>query len=535
MFTCLQLHRVQLSGPGAIPSILGHCPYVRKLALSELEWVNYDDRSTSQALVKLPHLQELRLQCSDPDRTTVFSALLREYFIRSPDSDEVKREIAQLVQKAASGSSSGVRALPDASAASGCGGGGSGGSEPASEGDVSMSGAADSTAATTRAGSVITATSGRVAAPTSLPAATGTAAGGHRVYRAVSDSSITSAGFGGSSSAASTGATPAYPLFLPPLEPDLFSLSLPAALVGGSGGDDIGMSQLGLGGGGDVIGDGGMGSDVEVIGSPAGAGYNMERDRRGRAASVTEGCGWLGLLPVDGPEVMPPPSQLLPILYPFRNLRKLTLLTRLDEGAVRALVQWILHPLASRRLTKLKLSVPLINASAPINVPLPAANTASAARTAAMGIYNASAGVPPIASAGNSVIGRSRSASYGGGSMSGSTGHQQAAVAVRTVTLIQAIGMHMGLQKLTIVRPDGAGEVLRQPQCREIGSALASSPSLWSLHLRRCGLWADSLAALVPPWTCPRVTSIKLDGNSLGYLSGELLWRCAVACIASDC
>jgi hypothetical protein len=35
-------------------------------------------------------------------------------------------------------------------------------------------------------------------------------------------------------------------------------------------------------------------------------------------------------------------------------------------------------------------------------------------------------------------------------------------------------------------------------------------------------MWTDTLAALVPPYQCPHLKNLKLDGNSLGYLSGAL-------------
>ncbi len=52
--------------------------------------------------------------------------------------------------------------------------------------------------------------------------------------------------------------------------------------------------------------------------------------------------------------------------------------------------------------------------------------------------------------------------------------------------------------------------------------ALITNPTITSLHLRRCGMWTDTLAALVPPYQCPHLKNLKLDGNSLGYLSGAL-------------
>jgi hypothetical protein len=88
--------------------------------------------------------------------------------------------------------------------------------------------------------------------------------------------------------------------------------------------------------------------------------------------------------------------------------------------------------------------------------------------------------------------------------------------------VLHAVAKHPTLQKLTIVRPDGMGEPLRKPQCVLLGQAIFNNHSLRALHLRRCGLWTDSLSALVPPSTCHNLARLKLDGNSLGYLSGEL-------------
>lgn len=87
--------------------------------------------------------------------------------------------------------------------------------------------------------------------------------------------------------------------------------------------------------------------------------------------------------------------------------------------------------------------------------------------------------------------------------------------------LLNVVGWHAGLQKLTIVRPEGMGEPLRKPQCQQLALAVCRNHSLRALHLRRCGLWTDSLLALVPPNVCPHLTRLKLDGNSLGYLSGS--------------
>ena len=49
-----------------------------------------------------------------------------------------------------------------------------------------------------------------------------------------------------------------------------------------------------------------------------------------------------------------------------------------------------------------------------------------------------------------------------------------------------------------------------------------TTPTTVSLHLRRVGLWTDGLSALVPASTVKTLRRLKLDGNSLGYLSGGL-------------
>jgi hypothetical protein len=86
--------------------------------------------------------------------------------------------------------------------------------------------------------------------------------------------------------------------------------------------------------------------------------------------------------------------------------------------------------------------------------------------------------------------------------------------------VIDAVGNHDSICKLTILRPEGIGEALRKGICANIGLALTRNKHLVALHLRRCGLWTDSLSALVPSISCPHLTRLKLDGNSLGYLAG---------------
>lgn len=80
--------------------------------------------------------------------------------------------------------------------------------------------------------------------------------------------------------------------------------------------------------------------------------------------------------------------------------------------------------------------------------------------------------------------------------------------------------LSVGLTKITICRPDGLGEPLRKAHCAALGRALVANTTVASLHLRRAGLWTDSVAALVPPSPCPHLVNLKLDSNSLGYLSG---------------
>ena len=83
----------------------------------------------------------------------------------------------------------------------------------------------------------------------------------------------------------------------------------------------------------------------------------------------------------------------------------------------------------------------------------------------------------------------------------------------------QAIGRHGKLQKLTIMRPEGMGEPIRKAQCAVLSQVMVQCTSLYSLHLRRAGMWTDTLAALVPAQAAPNVRNIKLDSNSLAYLS----------------
>ena len=86
--------------------------------------------------------------------------------------------------------------------------------------------------------------------------------------------------------------------------------------------------------------------------------------------------------------------------------------------------------------------------------------------------------------------------------------------------VLTAVATHVALSKLTIVRPEGMGDPLRKAQCSLLSAAMVRNTRLTALHLRRCGMWTDTLSALVPPAECPHIKRLKLDGNSLGYLSG---------------
>ncbi len=86
--------------------------------------------------------------------------------------------------------------------------------------------------------------------------------------------------------------------------------------------------------------------------------------------------------------------------------------------------------------------------------------------------------------------------------------------------VLVALCRAQGLRKLTIIRPEGLGEPIRKAQCALLARVLVRCRTLQSLHLRRAGMWTDTLAALVPPSVCPNINNLKLDSNSLGYLSG---------------
>lgn len=87
--------------------------------------------------------------------------------------------------------------------------------------------------------------------------------------------------------------------------------------------------------------------------------------------------------------------------------------------------------------------------------------------------------------------------------------------------VLSSLSRAHGLQKVTIMRPEGVGEPLRKAHCVLIGRAMHACTSLHSVHLRRAGMWTDTLAALRPPAPCPNIRNLKLDSNSLGYLSGS--------------
>lgn len=87
--------------------------------------------------------------------------------------------------------------------------------------------------------------------------------------------------------------------------------------------------------------------------------------------------------------------------------------------------------------------------------------------------------------------------------------------------VLLALGRTVALQKLTIMRPEGMGEPLRKSQCAIIAQLMVSCKQLYSVHLRRAGLWTDSLSALCPASVCPNIRNLKLDSNSLAYLSSS--------------
>ena len=85
--------------------------------------------------------------------------------------------------------------------------------------------------------------------------------------------------------------------------------------------------------------------------------------------------------------------------------------------------------------------------------------------------------------------------------------------------VLAALSRHPALRKLTVLRPEGMGEPIRKNQCHLISEAMVACRTLYSVHIRRAGMWTDTLAALQPLVTVPNITCIKLDSNSLAYLS----------------
>lgn len=85
--------------------------------------------------------------------------------------------------------------------------------------------------------------------------------------------------------------------------------------------------------------------------------------------------------------------------------------------------------------------------------------------------------------------------------------------------ILSALGHHPSLRKLTLMRPEGMGEPMRKSHCQLLAQAMVISRSLASIHIRRAGLWTDALISLTPSHPCPHITCLKLDSNSLAYLS----------------
>ena len=87
------------------------------------------------------------------------------------------------------------------------------------------------------------------------------------------------------------------------------------------------------------------------------------------------------------------------------------------------------------------------------------------------------------------------------------------------IDILQTIPCHHTLQKLTIIRPEGMGEPIRKHHCILLANIMVKCKTIHSIHLRRAGMWTDTLAALVPSEICNNIHNIKLDSNSLAYLS----------------
>ena len=86
--------------------------------------------------------------------------------------------------------------------------------------------------------------------------------------------------------------------------------------------------------------------------------------------------------------------------------------------------------------------------------------------------------------------------------------------------VLEAVARHPALRKLTVLRPEGLGEPIRKLHCAVIARVMVACKTLQSVHIRRAGMWTDTLAALQPPKDAPNITCLKLDSNSLAYLSG---------------
>lgn len=86
--------------------------------------------------------------------------------------------------------------------------------------------------------------------------------------------------------------------------------------------------------------------------------------------------------------------------------------------------------------------------------------------------------------------------------------------------VLEAVRVHGGLRKLTIVRPDGRGTPLERAECRALARAVASNCRLTALHLRVCGVKSESLRGLLEPveggGDIGHITHLRLDGNYLG-------------------
>lgn len=85
--------------------------------------------------------------------------------------------------------------------------------------------------------------------------------------------------------------------------------------------------------------------------------------------------------------------------------------------------------------------------------------------------------------------------------------------------VLMALAAHPALRKLTVLRPEGMGEPVRKAQCAAIALVMQHCATLRSVHIRRAGMWTDTLAALAPAVEAPNIECLKLDSNSLAYLS----------------